>query len=267
MAALQVLLLLAVQALVLLASPAQADARFQAASGAHKVAVLELYTSEGCSSCPPADSFVSRLAAAGYYPERVIPLAFHVTYWDSLGWRDPFARSAFDQRQYRVAQRQGRSGVYTPQLILDGANLRGTGGFGKRLRAANAAIPAAQITVDGRAAAAQLELDIAVQVIEAARRPAARLYVALLESGLGSSVKAGENRGRELQHDHVVRQLLGPLALPVERADSRHMLALTLPAQADPERSALAVFVQDRDSGETLQALAVPLAEALSGSR
>ena len=129
--------------LCLLCSPADealADmAAFAVESGEEKVAVLELYTSEGCSSCPPADQFLSTLVRSDYYPGNVIPLAFHVTYWDYIGWRDPYARSLFDDRQSAMAG-HGGSGLYTPQLLLDGHSLRGTGGFVERLQAVAAGV-------------------------------------------------------------------------------------------------------------------------------
>jgi hypothetical protein len=240
--------------------PRAADSAFAARSGEDKVAVLELYTSEGCSSCPPADRFVNGLPAAGYSPAQVIPLAFHVTYWDYIGWRDPYAQKAFDARQYAVAARQKRQGVYTPQLVLDGKNLRGTGDFAEQLRVLNAAAPAASIRVEGRGGDSLLHLDIDVRITDPARRGAAALYVARVESGLDSSVTAGENRGRRLRHDQVVRQWIGPLPLPAERADSRHSVTLDLPAAAGRGPTQLAVLVQNRDDGSVLQALSVPLA-------
>lgn len=230
-----------------------------AESGAHKVALLELYTSEGCSSCPPADRFVSRLAAAGYYPERVVPLAFHVTYWDYIGWRDPYARDAYDTRQYAVAERQKSRTVYTPQLVLDGRNLRGTGAFAGRLQSLNSEPAAARISVRGDAGESAVALNVGVQVDDPAQRRAADLYVALVEGGLSSQVKAGENRGRKLRHEHVVRQLIGPLSLPAGKADSRHAVTIALADVVDRANASLAVFVQNREDGSVLQALATPI--------
>jgi hypothetical protein len=231
-----------------------------AGSGAQKVALLELYTSEGCSSCPPADRFVSKLAAAGYYPERVVPLAFHVTYWDYIGWRDPYAQAAYDTRQYTVASRQKSRTVYTPQLVLDGRNLRGTGAFDKRLKALNTVKPAARISVRGNTGESAVQVNVGVQVDEPAQRRAADLYVALVEGGLSSQVEAGENRGRELRHEHVVRQLIGPLGLPAGRADSRHKVTVAIPDAVNRANASLAVFVQNREDGSVLQALATPIA-------
>ncbi len=93
-------------------------------SAATRVAVLELYTSEGCSSCPPADRWVSSLPAKGFTPDRVIPLAFHVDYWDELGWPDRMAKAQYSARQRMQAGRHRASVVYTPQVLLNGADYR-----------------------------------------------------------------------------------------------------------------------------------------------
>jgi len=257
--------LLALFALTPLSPRVSAAAAFAAESGAHKVALLELYTSEGCSSCPPADTFVSRLAAAGYYPGKVIPLAFHVTYWDYIGWRDPYASSAWDRRQYAVAARQESHNVYTPQLVLDGRNLRGTGGLDERLQVPGAAAPAAHISIEGSTGAQAVAADITVQVEDPAQRRAAELYVALVESNLDSRVSAGENRGRTLHHDHVVRQLIGPLQLPAGQAHSHHAVSVGIPAAVRLANSSLVMFVQNRNDGSVLQALATALPAADAG--
>lgn len=86
----------------------------------NRVAVLELYTSEGCSSCPPADRFLSQLKDSGISDRQLIPMAFHVTYWDYIGWNDRFAKKQFDQRQRELAYKNKSSTVYTPQFLLSG---------------------------------------------------------------------------------------------------------------------------------------------------
>ena len=96
----------------------------EARSTTTRVSVLELYTSEGCSSCPPADRWVSALSAKGFTPDRVIPLAFHVDYWDQLGWPDRMAKAQFSARQRMQAARHRAKVIYTPQLLLNGADYR-----------------------------------------------------------------------------------------------------------------------------------------------
>lgn len=240
-------------------SAVYAGPAFAAESGEQKVALLELYTSEGCSSCPPADRFVSRLEEAGYYPGRVVPLAFHVTYWDYIGWRDPYARAVYDAHQYDMAARQKNRNVYTPQLILDGRDLRGTGGFDERLRVASAQAPAAHLRVRGNVDDAAVQLNVGVTVENPELRRASVLYVALVESRLSSQVNAGENRGRKLQHDHVVRQLAGPLRLPAGQSGSEHKLSIAIPEAVSRTNASLAVFVQNQEDGSVLQVLSTPI--------
>ncbi len=104
----------------ILAPSSDSAANCVAASGPQRVAVLVLYTSEGCDSCPPADKWVSELPARKFSGDRVLPLAFHVDYWNHLGWTDPFAQAAFSARQRQQSNRRGVNFVVTPQLLLNG---------------------------------------------------------------------------------------------------------------------------------------------------
>ncbi|MGH8673906.1 MAG: DUF1223 domain-containing protein, partial [Burkholderiales bacterium] len=113
------LLVAAVQAF-----PVQA-AQCSAQSGARTTALVELYTSEGCDSCPPADRWLSSLGARGHTPDRVVPLALHVDYWDYIGWKDRFAKALFSARQRNLAQLMRAKVVYTPQVLLQGEDFRG----------------------------------------------------------------------------------------------------------------------------------------------
>lgn len=105
-------------------APALAAGGCAAASGLQRVAVLELYTSEGCDNCPAADAWIRELPAKGLAPPRVIPLAFHVDYWNHIGWRDPYSQARFSDRQRQHGRRRGASFVFTPQLLLNGADYR-----------------------------------------------------------------------------------------------------------------------------------------------
>jgi hypothetical protein len=240
----RIALLIVVTALVpVLARAAACTAR----SPAHTVAFVELYTSEGCNSCPPADRWLSGIAKT-YPRERVVPLALHVDYWDYIGWKDPYARREFSQRQRRLSQLQRVALVYTPQVVLQGADFRNWGGrdFDRAVERINA-----------RPAAAQLELAILergttafrVQVDARAAAETAQLYVAAYESGLSSQVLAGENRGRLLPHDYVALEWKGPYEL------GRRDIDLAYLPKAKPADSGVAAFVQNRHTGEVLQAL------------
>src|SRR5260221_10838161 len=106
---------------VMLASAAHAaDPACSTYSGPHTTALVELYTSEGCDSCPAADHWLSSLFSQGFRPDQVVPLALHVDYWDYIGWKDPFARGEFSVRQRKLAQMKRPVIVYTPQVVLQG---------------------------------------------------------------------------------------------------------------------------------------------------
>jgi hypothetical protein len=229
-------------------------------SGQEKVALLELYTSEGCSSCPPADQFISRLGKSGWYPRQVIPLSFHVTYWDYIGWRDIYAQKAFDKRQSDIAMRQRSRDVYTPQMVLDGKDARGFGRLGSQLRDINRQQPEAGITLQVHADSEKaMQLDVRVDVANTAQPRDAVLYVALFENGISSRVSAGENSGKTLEHNHIVREFVGPLSLSSNQAESRHKLSIDVPAGVNLLNAGIAVFLQNTSDGSVLQALAAPL--------
>jgi hypothetical protein len=247
---------------ILSAAGPAAAAGCQAHSAPHRVTVLELYTSEGCSSCPPADRWLSGLPQRGIDSSMVIPLAFHVDYWNQLGWPDRFSQARFSERQRQIADRLKSGVIYTPQLVLDGRDLRLIGGMDKLqkvLAATNqqAAGASIELKVDpvsqGTAIAAQ------VSVADPALRASAEAWIAVYENGLSSQVSRGENTGKQLFHDFVVRELIGPFAIDRDgHAQPRHTV------RSGPDWSlknlGVAVLVQRKDNGEYLQATLTPLA-------
>jgi hypothetical protein len=219
------------------AAAALADDACTVRTGPQRNTVVELYTSEGCNSCPPADRWLSTLKPGG----SVVALAFHVDYWDRLGWVDRFASARYTERQYQRQAASGARFVYTPQVLLDGRDWRGW--------------PAAPATA-GTPAPVQLLLRRSAEGVQAEVSPRegaplpAQLsaYWAVLEDGLVSQVKAGENSGATLRHDHVVRRYEPVPAWP---AAQPHSLALR-GAAALSQRVAL--VVTDAASGLPLQA-------------
>jgi hypothetical protein len=225
-----------------------------AATGAHAAApvckaesppmltpVIELYTSEGCSSCPPADRWLSTLkttAAAG----QAVVQAFHVGYWDYIGWVDRFASPAHTTRQREVARHNGQSGIYTPQLVRNGQDWRDYARAIGRFEPARARI-SIQSTGEGA---------VEATVMPADGVGAWAAYWTVTEHGHSSKVKAGENAGELLQHDFVVRQYV-----PVGEYRGASKLSLrTVAAEASRERQVnLVVF--DPASGKPLQALSL----------
>jgi hypothetical protein len=230
-------------------------------SSATRVTVLELYTSEGCNSCPPADRWISTLPAKGFTPDRVIPLAFHVDYWDQLGWPDRMAKAQFGARQRMQAERNHDRVVYTPQLLLNGADYRASFSdirFGERVHELNRLPAAADLFLRQRTAASDVEVELDVRLTKSAAGGVAQTYIAITENRLQSAIKAGENQGKLLHHDFVVRELTGPL--PMDGAGRVHWKsAMALrPDWKRPDLS-LVAFVQDEGNGEILQAVRAPL--------
>ena len=225
--------------------PAQAS-KCEAVSGPGTAALVELYTSEGCSSCPPADRWLSTLK-----PGRVVPLSLHVDYWDYIGWKDPYAKREFSQRQRKLSQLQRMALVYTPQVLLQGRDFRqwGTAAFEKEVERINARPAAATIRLQILArGSGTVTVQAEASVHDPARRADATLYLAAYENKLSSRVSAGENRGEVLRHDYVVLEWLEAPRLAVRRD-------LPLLPKAIPANSGVAAFVQDRRTGEVLQAL------------
>jgi hypothetical protein len=208
-----------------------------------QVILAELFTSQGCSSCPPADRLLSSIRDLAGDAE-VIPLAFHVDYWDDLGWRDPFSDAAWTERQQRYASRVSGGRVYTPMLVVQGSeHMVGSsrGEIASALaRAARA--PDSGATITGRAATPER-----VVVDAAAGDSAARAWVALVESGIDTEVKRGENQGRVLRNDHIVRRLRPVFDLaPSERKSETVELGLDPAWRRD--RLVVVLFLQDPES-------------------
>jgi len=228
-------------------------------SAAHRVTVLELYTSEGCSSCPPADRWLSSLSQRGVEPNAVVLLAFHVDYWNRLGWVDRFSQARFSQRQHDVAARNRGRQVYTPQLILDGRTLRaGTlpDDLDDRLRSINAQPAGATIYVELLRQPTAVQVTVDADVPAPATRANADVWIAAFENGLSSAVARGENAGALLNHDFVVRDLAGPFPIP---SDGRRRVQQTIETAPDWDlrHAGVAIFVQDRNTGAVLQATAM----------
>lgn len=231
-----------------------------AQSGPRTAALVELYTSEGCNSCPPADRWLQGLGARGFAPERVVPLSLHVNYWDYIGWKDPYAQQRFSDRQRKLAQVMRARVIYTPQVLLQGKDFHrwhAADAFEQAVAKINARPPAAHITLRLEAGPpATLLTDVRAELLDAAQAPDVALYLASYENQLVSRVAAGENRGRTLSHDYVVFEWVGPIPFTAGRIAEKR--ALPLVPKAVPAHSGVAAFVQNRRTAEVLQALMLP---------
>jgi hypothetical protein len=237
-----------------------AQAACEARSGANVVPLVELYTSEGCSSCPPADRWLSKLALADAGEANF--LAFHVDYWDEIGWHDRFGSPAYSQRQrQRVAAAEGGDTVYTPQVMV-GSNVRVAWSEPKKFSAALlSATGQAKASIALRldpAPVGQWKATVAERDVGVAT-PGIRLWLAQYLDGQTTEVRAGENKGATLHHDHAVTRLWGPWSLEDARNQTQQV-AFETPSSP----WGLVAFVQD-PRGRTLQTLELPASRCKAG--
>ena len=169
-------------------------------SGDTQSSLIELFTSEGCSSCPPAEKWLSALKSSSDLWKKAVPVAFHVDYWDRLGWRDRFAKPEFTSRQQRYAAAWGGDSVYTPGFVVNGKEWRGWFG-GNMTPTSSTKVGVLRVSLG---ADEKVSASFAADTVQA--RPLS-LNVALLGNDLESDVKRGENSGRKLRHDFVALQL------------------------------------------------------------
>ena len=230
---------LAHAALILTLAPIAAVAQTcEVRSAAQPPAIVELYTSEGCSSCPPADRWLTGLTGRN----DVIALAFHVNYWDRLGWPDRFATAAITERQHQLAQTSGSSYVYTPQVVMNGRDLRNWSS------ASIARPPASKVALSMK----REGNTVTASVGAGGERMAG--YWAVLEDGHSTRVKAGENSGETLKHDHVVT-LYKPVDAWAGKDDKQWSLALPQPNAGATRR--VVFVVTDAASQRPVQAVSL----------
>jgi len=234
-------------------------ANCSAESGKNRVALIELYTSEGCSSCPPADKWLSSLSKQGFGADKLLPLSLHVDYWNYIGWRDPYSAAEYTQRQRKIGQRNRLRSIYTPQLVFNGRDYRAWRRQNVKLLLdeVNAWPAAAKLALNWKTSSDnKLSTSVSSELLtDSASSPT--LFVALYENNLVSNVTAGENDGRSLHHDYVVRKMF---AVPFS-GKKKLTKQINFPLQEDWDKAnlGLAVFVQQRRDGNVLQALSAPL--------
>ena len=238
---------------VLLAAPTlllalSAIAQQPSPSNHRQPVLVELFTSEGCSDCPPADALLARLDSTQFIPgAQAIVLSEHVTYWNHLGWRDPFSFDDMSDRQSRYSTQFSLDSVYTPQMVVDGSSQfvgSDSAALGRAVTSA-ASKPKAQITIQN----AHLINGAVHFSVQGTTNVKSRLVIALAEDATHSTVARGENAGRTLQHVSVVRTLK---ELDANSADGRE-LQLSAPALSGNDKATgplrLVAFFTDRKSG------------------
>lgn len=212
-------------------------------SGNPQLHLVELYSSEGCNSCPPAEQWLSTLRKSS----QLVGMEFHVDYWDSPAWKDPFSNHAYTERQEALARRANHGQVYSPQIWIDGVVWknwpRGT--------------PPAVVESSPLAVSVSAKTDTPLRAVfdvaDTGMKDSYRLYAAVVESGLSRSVTGGENKGKKLSHDSVVRAFNGPLRLPHAEVE------FALPSGVDLARADIVGFVQDEKDGGIVQVVRLPL--------
>jgi len=225
----------------------------QAAVDSRGVAVVELFTSEGCSSCPPAERVASRLARrARTAGAPVYVIAFHVDYWDRLGWPDRFATAAFTERQQRYARAMSSNRVYTPQMIVNGrAAFVGSDSRRASIEIDKARDLAAPVTLTMTRPRRTVDVvSLGVTVDTKADREHLVLNVAIIENGLASDVTKGENAGRRLEHDGVVRAFR---TIPLAEITGDE-ITVPIPHNVVTGRAACVLYVQDARTMQVLGA-------------
>ena len=216
-------------------------------SGPTITPVVELYTSEGCSSCPPADKWASSLKGSG-----AVVQAFHVGYWDYIGWVDRFAAPAYTSRQRDVAAKNNLRSIYTPQAVLNGKDWPNWGSQPSSKEPARASIALKQLGAD--------QFEASVTALPALQTPGNwSAYWTVTEHGHNSKVQAGENRGEFLKHDFVVRQYTQAGEYKASDTAPQKLTFRSIAPTPGHERQVnLVVF--DSKSGKTLQAVSLQCA-------
>jgi hypothetical protein len=222
------------------------------ADGKPHTVVMELFTSQGCSSCPPADALLTRLGSEQFPGARVIPLAFHVDYWNSLGWTDPFSSALWSARQNDYARSLHNDQVYTPQLVLNGtAQMVGSdeGRVRKQLESDLShgdlgTVRFDRVAIDGTT----IRADLHGRLEHSLDGHGTNVMVALYENNTATAVQRGENSGRRLPNDYIVRSLV--TAFPLTSTGADFSGSVTIPMRPDWKRNnlGLAAFIQDSRS-------------------
>ena len=227
--------------------------------------IVELFTSEGCSDCPPADTLLEKLIAtqpvAGV---EIIGLGQHVDYWDRLGWKDRFSSAALTSRQQQYQSRFNTQSIYTPQMVVDGrAEFVGSDASAARKTLEKSiAAPHGAIALDvSQAATPQVTVSVS-ELPRITRGDRADIIVAVTESGLTTDVKRGENHGKVLRHASVVRYLAAVGQIAGDATSGSASATISLAADWQRDHLAVVAFVQESRGRAILAAAAVPLKNA-----
>lgn len=214
--------------------------------------IVELFTSEGCSSCPPADQLLTEIINTNYDTVDVIGLSFHVDYWDYIGWKDPYADQSYSQRQRTYARKFYNHQVYTPQMVVNGKyEFVGSdrNKWSQLLGELRSTVSDQNVTSTYKIKNDQLHVEVV-----SGSKASVLLNVAIVESGLSQNVTRGENNGRRLSHENVVR------SFKTRQFDGTlNTIILDIPSDLVFENANIIIYTQDQDSWQVLAAKSQPL--------
>ncbi len=227
-------------------------------SGPKQTAVVELYTSEGCSSCPPADRWLSRLIEAPRDELDVLALAFHVDYWDYLGWKDRFSSADYTSRQRQLGANNLQRTIYTPEFFVNGMEARGSNNILEKIQQANQQIAPLNLKLTVSRDKSSLVLELHSLGDRDTIGQVHHRYL-VYENKLSTEVKRGENSGETLNHEQVVRYMSSAENL---QQQNHHRIAID--PDWNPENIGVAVLVTSPGERHYLQALHTPVASLLT---
>lgn len=216
--------------------------------------IVELFTSEGCSSCPPADRLLIQMQSQPLPNVEIIALEEHVDYWNNGGWRDPFSLEAFSLRQREYARQFGPDSIYTPQMVVNG-RVQFVGSDGKR---AQQEIKAAALEQRALVAVAPAGRSLDIEVTTQSSSEPADVWLIIAEDGLSTDVKAGENSGIRMPHASVVRSM-SIVGRMKNDAPFRTKASLKLSRDWSRENLRAVVFVQERTTRKITGAASLSL--------
>ena len=220
--------------------------------------LVELFTSEGCSSCPPADRLLSEIVDGAYENTNVLGLSFHVDYWDYIGWKDPYAKKEFTERQRAYARKFQSEQIYTPQMVVNGKH--GFVGSDKArwkslLKKLKEKPPKYSFNIESLQVG---DNEVKVEVTSPLKDKVI-LNAVVVERDLSQRVTRGENRGRTLRHDNVVRSFKS------RQFDGKaNVLSLDIPKDLRPENASLVLYAQNENNWDVVGVKAISLTEEIS---
>jgi len=241
----------------LLALPAFAAEKLTVVSSQQQTAVVELYTSEGCSSCPPADQWLGALIEIPRDELDALVLAFHVDYWDYLGWKDRFGSPRHTSRQRQLGANNNQRSIYTPEFFVDGAEVRGTTKVIEKIRNSNSTTALIQLKLTVSKTDDTLQLELQTTNPEALSSDLHARFI-VYESELATDVKRGENSGELLRHQQVVRHMSAARQL-----EDRSFYSINIDPEWRLENIGVAALVTTAGNKTYLQAIQTPITTLL----